>query len=331
MKIKELPDFRHDWNIMFQEGNLDLLEYVVDVANKFHPYFDGQDISQSEDPIIFNDRYIESTLDLRGRYDRMRSMGWLKDCSWEDFEMNNSNAGILDTSFREKFMDKQLQNTIAAYGLDVSKFWYLILYVNDYVKDTCVGAYKVGTPLIEDLNEMNEKLSEASEITFTEGGKKKFSTDRKEVIDVLRLAMQHFINDYNNIVENPDEKIRERLKAIGLDNVIHNASTLHLHESVTIDLSYRQYKFAEMMLYFLKDKKGKNPPHTTEMVFKEKHFFVSMLLYVVGLYAEDDEEIARKKWYEPYYNDKDNRNLSNLVRNYKNRKFPNSAPKIYWK
>ena len=158
MKIKELPDFRHDWNIMFQEGNLDLLEYVVDVANKFHPYFDGQDISQSEDPIIFNDRYIESTLDLRGRYDRMRSMGWLKDCSWEDFEMNNSNAGILDTSFREKFMDKQLQNTIAAYGLDVSKFWYLILYVNDYVKDTCVGAYKVGTPLIEDLNEMNEKL-----------------------------------------------------------------------------------------------------------------------------------------------------------------------------
>ena len=86
----------------------------------------------------------------------------------------------------------------------------------------------------------------------------------------------------------------------------------------------------DMMLYFLKDKKGKNPPHTIEMVFKEKHFFVSMLLYVVGLYAED-EETARKKWYEPYYNNKDNRNLSNLVRNYKNRKFPNSAPKIYWK
>ena len=64
------------------------------------------------------------------------------------------------------------------------------------------------------------------------------------------------------------------------------------------------------------------------MVFKEKHFFVSMLLYVVGLYAED-EETAKKKWYEPFYNDKDNRNLSFLVANYKKRKFPNSTPKIY--
>ena len=94
MEIRELPDFRHDWNIMFQEDNLDLLEYVVDVANKFHPFYDGESISESEDPMTFNDRYIESTLDLRGRYDRMRSMGWLKDCSWEDFEKTKSNAGI---------------------------------------------------------------------------------------------------------------------------------------------------------------------------------------------------------------------------------------------
>ena len=39
MEIRELPDFRHDWNIMFQEDNLDLLEYVVDVANKFHEVY----------------------------------------------------------------------------------------------------------------------------------------------------------------------------------------------------------------------------------------------------------------------------------------------------
>ena len=330
MEIRELPDFRHDWNIMFQEDNLDLLEYVVDVANKFHPFYDGESISESEDPMTFNDRYIESTLDLRGRYDRMRSMGWLKDWSWEDFEKNKSNAGILDTSFREKFMDRQLQNTIAAYGLDVSKFWYLVLYVNDYVKDTCVNAFKTGTPLLDELNELNENLSDATEVIFKKDGRLRFSTQRKEAIDILKKAMQHFINDYNTIIENPDEKIRERLKEIGLDNIIYNDASLSWKEFVTIDLSYQQYMFAEMMLYFLKDKKGKNPPHTIEMVFKEKHFFVSMLLYVVGLYAED-EETARKKWYEPYYNNKDNRNLSNLVRNYKNRKFPNSAPKIYWK
>ena len=329
MEIKELPDFRHDWNIMYKDNNLELLEYVVDVANKFNFTFDGESFSESTDPMTFNDRYIESTLDLRGRYDRMRSMGWLKDWTWEDFEKNNSNAGILDTSFRDKYLDEQLQNTIMAYGLDVSKFWYLILYVNDYVKDTCVGAYKTGTPLIDDLNEMNKKLSEATEVIFKKDGAKSYSTKREEVVNILKIAMEHFIHDYNNIVNNPSEDMLEQLKGIGLNNYIKNIGELNWNESVTIDLSYRQYMFAKMILYFLKGKKGKNPLHTTKTIFKEKHFFVSMLLYVVGLYAED-EETARKKWYEPYYNDKDNRNLSFLVANYKNRKFPHSSPKIYW-
>ena len=329
MEIKELPDFRHDWNIMYKDNNLELLEYVVEVANKFHPSFDGESLSESTDPMTFNDRYIESTLDLRGRYDRMRSMGWLKDWDWEDFEKNNSNAGVLDTSFRDKYLDKQLQNTIMAYGLDVSKFWYLILYVNDYVKDTCVNAFKTGTPLLDELNELNENLADTTEVIFKKNGRLKFSTQRKEAVDILKKAMKYFINDYNNIVRNPDEKIRERLQEIGLDNIIYNDADLNLKEFVTIDLSYRQYKFAEMMLYFLKDRKGVNPPQIKEKVYKERNFFVSMLLYVVGLYAED-EETARKKWYEPYYNNKDNRNLSFLVANYKNRKFPHSSPKIYW-
>ena len=42
-----------------------------------------------------------------------------------------------------------------------------------------------------------------------------------------------------------------------------------------------------------------------------------------------DEETAKNKWYEPYYNDKTNRNLSLLVARYKNREFPHSVPQIY--
>ncbi|MBR5842220.1 MAG: hypothetical protein IKY64_06390 [Bacteroidaceae bacterium] len=329
MKIKELPDFKRDWNIMFKDNNHDLLEYVIEVANKFHPSFDGIDFSQSTDPMTFNNRYIESRLDLRERYDRMRAMGFLKDYCWETYEKNYADRGILDASFLNKFLDEQLQNTIMAYGLDVSKFWYLLLYVNDYVKDTCVNAFKVGAPLLDELNEMNEKLSDTTEVIFKKDGKKKFSTDRKEVVNILKIAMRHFIHDYNNIVENPDVNIRERLKEIGLDNVIYNSRCLNWNEFVTIDMSYQQYKFAEMMLYFLKDKKGTTPPLIKEKIYKEKNFFVSMLLYVVGLYSED-EETAKTKWYEPYYNDKDNRNLSYLVAKYKNRKFPHSSPKIYW-
>ena len=329
MEIKELPDFRNEWQVMHKDNNLELLEYVVAVANKFHSSFDGFDIYPSNDPMTFNNRYIESTLDLRGRYERKRSMGGFEDCSWEEYEKNYSDRGVLDTSFLDKYLDKQLQNTIMAYGLDVSKFWYLLLYVNDYVKDTCVNAHKEGnTPLLDEVNEMNEKLSEATEVVFKKDGKETFSTDRQATVDILKIAMQHFIHDYNNIIENPDENVSERLKEIGLDDVISNSYSWSLHESVTIDLSYRQYKFAEMMLYFLKDKKGITPPNVREKVYKEKNFFVSMLLYVVGLYSED-EETAKNKWYEPYYNDKTNRNLSLLVARYKNREFPHSVPQIY--
>lgn len=329
MEIKELSDYKLNWNIAYKENNLDLLEYVVDVANRFNLSFDGIDFSPSEAPIRFNNRYIESKLDLRERYNRMCSMEHLKNCSWDDYLNNYQNKRILDTSFIDKFQDKQLQNTIEAYGLDVNKFWYLILFVNDYVNDLCVDAIKTSNPLIDELNKMNEKLSDATEIIFKKDGRQNYSTNRKRVVDILKIAMQHFIHNYNSIIENPQENGIERLNEIGLNHIIKNVCELNHRESVTIDISYRQYKFAEMMLWFLKDKKGTTPSHIKEKVYKEKHFFVSMLLYVVGLY-EEEETLARNKWYEPYYNDKDNRNLSNLVRNYKNRAFPDSSLKIYW-
>lgn len=330
MEIKELSDYKLDWRIAIKDNNLDLLEYVVEVANQIHPSYDGIDVSQSEDPIAFNNRYIESKLDLRERYDRMRSIGLFNDYSWEEYETRNQNANVLDTSFLDKYLDKQLQNTISAYGLDVSKFWYLILYVSDYIKDLCVNAFKVEKYLLDELNELNEELSTTTEIIFKKNGRKSFSTENKEVVNILKIAMQHLIHDYNNIIKNADENTHERLKEIGINNIILNCGKLKLHEFVTLDISYQQYKFAKIMLYFLKNKKGVNPPNTKDKIYKEKHFFVSMLIYVVGLYDEE-ETIARNKWYEPYYNEKENRNLSNLVRNYKNRPFPNTSPKIYWK
>lgn len=328
MTIQELPDYQRNWNAAYKDNNLDLLEYVVEVANQFHLSFDGVDFSPSEDPLIFNNRYIESKLDKQGRYDRMRSLGYFKDYSFDEYAKNDKSEP-LDTSFFEKYCDTQLQNTILAYGLDVSKLWYLILYINDYVKGLGVNAISSGVSLIDELNELSECLGTATEVILKKDGRKSFSSNRKEVMNILNVAMEHLIHDYNNIIESDSEDYLEKLQQIGLQGVIQNTSILYTHESVNIDISYRQYKFAEMLLYFLKDRKGTNPPNVKEKVYKEKHFVVSMLLYVVGLYDED-EDTAKNKWYEPYYNDKDNRNLSNLVRNYKNRKFPNTISRIYY-
>ena len=47
----------------------------------------------------------------------------------------------LDDSFKEKFLtNEDLQNTIEAFGLDVSKFWYLLLFVYDFIEDIGTNA-----------------------------------------------------------------------------------------------------------------------------------------------------------------------------------------------
>ena len=52
----------------------------------------------------------------------------------------------LDDSFKEKFLtNEDLQNTIEAYKLDVSKFWYLLLFVYDFIEDIGTNAPIMGT------------------------------------------------------------------------------------------------------------------------------------------------------------------------------------------
>ncbi|MBE6275633.1 MAG: hypothetical protein E7096_04730 [Bacteroides sp.] len=328
MEIRELPDFKDIWMIEFKKNNIDLFEYVIEVANRFVPFFDGFEFSESQAPNTFYHRYIESSLDLRERYERKCSMGY--NYSWEEYEKNNKDIEHFDKSFLDKYLDKQLQNTIAAYGLDISKLWYLIVFVNDYVRASRVDFKDNRQLLFQELNELGSCLTDATKITLEKEGTKCFSCDNTEVLKILDLAYEHFIVDYNRIINNGEANYREQLKELGLEDEIGRRS-LKIEE-VKIEISYQQYKFAEMLLYFLKDKKGITPPHIKEKVFKERHFFVSMLLYVVGLYKENEDE-AKAKWYEPtliYNNEiKDNRNLSNLVRQYKNRKLPPLSTKIY--
>lgn len=121
------------------------------------------------------------------------------------------------------------------------------------------------------------------------------------------------------------ETANEIFSELGLDGPMLDQATVveadGKYTSCSMEMSHRQYRFAQIMLWFLGDKKGKQPKDVEEKVYKERHLFVSMMLYVCGIYNENDDE-ARRKWYEPYYQDKDNRNLSNLVRNYKDRKLP---------
>lgn len=277
-----------------------LFEYVWKVADHFMPAYvepweEGEEPSDA--PVTFARRYLSGNIEHREQ-------------------------------MLERFSDEQIQNTIRAYRLDVDKLWYLMCLVADYVNGLCEFETRKG--LVDTLNEMNRALGEATEVTFKKDDAKLFSTTRKEVLEILDKAMEYFAQCYNDAVKvEDDEEKKKRLGELGLDHTISNTEYLDTDkEWEQLLLTYRQYRFAKMMLWFIKDIKPATPKGIKVKVFRERHLFVSMMLYVCGIYKESDDE-ARSKWYEPYYLDKENRNLSNLVRNYKYREQPKVVNKWF--
>ena len=108
-----------------------LLEYVVDFANKVFPAYDGEGFYDSNMPDLFGDRYVK---------------------------------GIIKPIGFDKYLDDKLeiQSTLDAFGLDSNKFWYLCLFLKDYVKGQTTNAIKTNpthreelSNLLYELNKMN--------------------------------------------------------------------------------------------------------------------------------------------------------------------------------
>lgn len=79
----------------------------------------------------------------------------------------------LDDSFKEKFLtNEDLQNTIEAYKLDVSKFWYLLLFVYDFIEDIGTNAPALNKSVLEDFSYFHANLLEATSITLKKNNKK---------------------------------------------------------------------------------------------------------------------------------------------------------------
>ena len=123
-QIKELPDLKVNWTESCKCLNEPLLEYVWEVANQFLPDYEETDTGmipvESFAPAIFANRYAERNLSVEEKYERSKEMKTFKG-TLEEYKKREYRK--LDDSFKEKFLtNEDLQNTIEAYKLDVSKF-----------------------------------------------------------------------------------------------------------------------------------------------------------------------------------------------------------------
>ena len=163
-QIEELPDLKVTWHESYKCLNEQLLEYVWEVANHFLPDYAETDTGmipvESSAPAIFASRYAERNLSVEERYERSKEMKTFKG-TLEEYKKREYRK--LDDSFKEKFLtNEDLQNTIEAYKLDVSKFWYLLLFVYDFIEDIGTNAPALNKSVLEDFSHFHATLLEAT-------------------------------------------------------------------------------------------------------------------------------------------------------------------------
>ena len=313
--IEELPDIKLTIENYYEYQDIELLDYVWEVANHFLPNIGGG-LIDSQAPAIFCERYHQRNLTIEERYERHKAF-YISNGSLEDYIAHYADDKPVDDSYKELYLNcRELQDTIEAFGLDKSKFWYLLLFVHDYIEDISNNSPSTGKSTLDDFNEFAQKLSEATCISLKKDNRKSYTVEREETIRIIQSAVQYYMKSYNDIINSDSsrEEIIDRLNNIG-GSIVSNTHPVNFAEKSRLDVSYKKLKFAEIFLHFLKDRKATKPKNSIYNVSKDKLLFISRLIYVVGYDTE--------RYYEEYDSDcNKNRMLSNLLRRYKNEEFP---------
>ena len=241
MEIEELPDLKVAWHESYKCLDEPLLEYVWEVANHFLPDYEETDKGmipvESSAPAIFANRYAERNLSVEERYERSKDTFKRTLKEYKKLEYRK-----LDDSFKEKFLtNEDLQNTIEAYKLDVSKFWYLLLFVYDFIEDIGTNAPALNKSVLEDFSYFHANLLETTSIILKKNNKKSYAVEREDTIRIIQIALQHFINTYSDIIhsEQNREAMIKQLKNRCLEGFIRNdlSSKISFTDKFSLDIS----------------------------------------------------------------------------------------------
>ena len=304
LKIEELPDLKLDWDRAYEYQDVPLLDYVWEVANKFLPSVEDTDIgmipAESIAPAIFSNRYFESTLSAKERYKRAKEMG-MCNATFEQYSQSKNRYRPLDSRFKDEYLkSEEVLDVLNSYRIDISKFWYLSLFIKDVVLDKCVDAMPAETSneriqeLIDKINEMPNGKN--AELIFKLEGKQKYVIADRPTIKEIGIALAV----YKKLIEDN-----------GLNNGQLDLDKM-LNEKVTIDKTPMFALFAKMMKSFLTPYTAK-PPYPKSI---DKMLLISRMIKTLGLsdderfYQEYDLSTNEKKYF-----------LKNLIRRYENCKY----------
>ncbi|MDE6195168.1 MAG: hypothetical protein K2M83_14445 [Muribaculaceae bacterium] len=263
----------------YDKGEESLLEYMTAVADRFAPdfVFDSEGNAfevDSQAPLIFKRRYNNAKLKVSFSY---------ADYIKRDI---NDNENAIDI--------------IHALCIDVEKFWYLLLFVVDYVEGSTSGTIKCNPSPREEIKRMVEMV-EANEVSVSDlcGVR-----HREPMQLILRIKGRRLV------ITNPNT-ISAIAGMCGM--ALEETGNIRLLDSCPSDItdksdSVRIWLFAKMLrcffdLYPQFASRRKTGNDTTKSTLR----LISKLVYMTGLTANEDYRT-------------DDENLKGLLKQYRDYK-----------
>lgn len=268
-----IDKFTEDYYI---ETEYQLLNYMEQVALKFNP-----DMAYDDEGNMYS--YGTQALE---RFKRRYNRGKISiNFNYEDYLHNNN-----------------IQATLQELGVDIEKFWYLLLFVMDYTSGYCWDAIEVKESPKEQLNKFTSLITDnCSDINHISGttfntpvtitinvkGKQSYTIDNPNAIAYLGMLCANGINGIE-------------------ENSILSLEHSNLIDKITTSDSMRICLFANMLLYFFETNKQFNKRQKKgSTISLSKNLLISRLAYFTKLttnknYLEDDDNL--KKVIKDYSN-----------------------------
>lgn len=258
-----------------------LLEYITTVADKFCPDFifesDGKPIPvDSQAPFIFKRRYNQQKLTGNFRY-----------------------GEYMKTSITN---DETIQDIIRALGIDPEKFWYLLLFVYDYVMGSTQNTTALKDSPIEEIEKFIEYV-ETNELSFD--SLRGIEHSKPMVLTIKKDREQKITITNPNTISLIASICKEALPTLPINSLFNNEEADK--EDVSKAMSIKIWLFTAMLRYFFEQyPQFANKRKTGNAITKSTLKFISKLIYFVKLtdnedYNYDDENLrATLKQYRNY-------------------------------
>ena len=228
-------------------------------------------------------------------------------------------SGVIDISFQEEYENSiDLLETLKGYGIDIDAFWYLIVFLKDYIDD----AMRV----TDDMRTTREKLKILAKALLDEESsirieaKGKIDYDERLLYQFLSYAIHHTLPEMDK--EGFYDKIHQY--ATGEPSVLkyYNPFDFVPQKMKPLVLTHKQCLMHQYLTLFLKDFKrgtktsfklwgeiGGRGRYYDAQIHYDKTLLVSRVLYIIGYTATPKD----KKFYESTKGKNGNGPLKNIL------------------